>query len=178
MPNYNLSLHPPNHAAGDFCSRISGRLGSEIVRCTVNDHRSSDDIRHPEPAGQHRKICSSPRKKQRRQIPGMERMWLPGWIVVSTGIPEIRTAAVTALMDVKGIKSVGQSPDIRRYHGPIHSLSKQHRPADSAAPDLRDGPLTAIHLITPVSYYAEKDTPVTFVTGVLLIWSYDSSGIE
>lgn len=73
----------------------------KIIRTTVNDHRSSNDLLHMEPVRKHLHIRFSMIAQQRRQVSGMIRMYRFPRIKVSAGVREALTCAAAALVDME-----------------------------------------------------------------------------
>ena len=62
--------------AGDFCPRVAGGLGSEIIGAAVDDHGAAYDVTHLETVGQHRQPGSALPGQQSRG--GRSPAWA-GW---------------------------------------------------------------------------------------------------
>ena len=68
VENRCLFLCPPDHSASDFCARVACGLCVKVIRSTVDDHSTPEDIRHGKTVGQHRQVRPSAAKQQRRQV--------------------------------------------------------------------------------------------------------------
>lgn len=90
-------------AASDPGTGISGRLTGEIIRHTVDDDGFSDDLTN----GKAFVIKSKPGvalvSEQRNHVPGMIRVFLIRWIVVSSGCRK-RRHAFAGFVDMESIE--------------------------------------------------------------------------
>ena len=100
-----LSFH--NDAAGDFAACISSRLGMKVIRVTVNDHRFSNDVRHPEPICSDEHIGAAAAKKQGRQITGVVGMRRLGGVIVAPGFRKPCSGTAAPFVDMQTEKSAG-----------------------------------------------------------------------
>ena len=105
----------------------------KIIRCTVEDHRSADDIFHPKPGCQHLQPGSAGVRQQRRQISGMARVFPMAGIEMAAGVGKALPGAASPFVDVKGKKSrlcPGQPPYLRFHHDAVAVLKKRNPPPD------------------------------------------------
>ncbi len=92
---------PANYPAGDFLSCVSGGLGFEIIRVTVDHNGSAYDIAYAKPPGQHLTVSLAVITEKRRKIAGVLRMCCSVWIKMTTRVWTAAAAAVAAFMDVE-----------------------------------------------------------------------------
>ena len=118
------ALNAANDAAGDFLSRVPGRLGFEIVRTTVYDNGFADDLIHPEPARQHLTVRPPMIAEQRREVARVTRMLRRCRVIMGAGVRKSGASAIAARVDVKREKTgirMGQAHNIRDYQRPSAS---------------------------------------------------------
>lgn len=81
-------LLPPaaQDAAGNFFSRIPGRLAFEIIGMRVDNDGTPNDLRDGKAVGKKGKVCFAAVAKQRRQIAGVCRMRTFFGVEMRTGV--------------------------------------------------------------------------------------------
>ena len=85
-PNWMVLFRLPrlaDHAAGDFSSCVTGRLGVEVIVITMDDHSAANDFFYRKTVCSKRQICVPLAPYQRRQIACMFRMGLPCWVIMA-----------------------------------------------------------------------------------------------
>lgn len=118
---------PANHAAGDLCSGIAGRLRMKIVGHTVNDNGSSDDVCHAETVCYHGLASTAAARQQWGQIPCVGRVGRICRIVVIAGVRKVGSGAAASFMDMKAKEAgiaVRKTFDLGGYQDAILLLEK------------------------------------------------------
>lgn len=131
------SRRPAYCSAGDFCAGIAGRPGRKVIGMVVDDNGSSDDLVYGKPIGEKQGERKSVVSEQRRQVPGVVRMFTVPRVVmghgVGKGIVHI-TRAVGPLVDMKpedalpaGSFGMGQAVDFSQDDDAFADLVEPHR---------------------------------------------------
>src|SRR5882757_2251453 len=140
----SLILCAPNYATGNARPGVAGRLRFEIVRLRVHDYGTSDrrtfvvrerDLMvHILQCRLARRVClyisHVPHVPFGRIGP---RMWLLGWIKVTTGRSGVGCTAIAELMDMKAMIAGSQAGDFRPDLYAIGLFSESNRTADFTA---------------------------------------------
>lgn len=93
---------------------IAGWLCGEIVGCTVNDQRASDDFRQLKPIGIYDTVSAAFAAQKRRQVTGMVGMREIAGIIVTPRFIK-RKSAISCLMDMHAIElAVGRHLLVRQ----------------------------------------------------------------
>ena len=125
-----FQLHCGNNAAGNFFSGISAWLGNEVVRLSVNQYRSSDDLGNLKAVSQNHEEGSSITGKQRWQVTGVGWMTVTAGVIVVSGIGISLTLAVVSFMNMKSKDpriTFRQTADVDNHQNTICHLIKLHR---------------------------------------------------
>ena len=126
----------PNHATGNFCARIAGRLGCEVIRLVMDDNCFPNHFIDRKPIGQTQGECKSIVAEQRRQVSGVVWMLAAAWIVMGHCVCERVihvTAAVRSFVNMKpenpflaGMIRLGQTADLGEDNHPGAGLIEPH----------------------------------------------------
>lgn len=88
---------PLNHPAGNFCTRVTGRLCGEIIGVVMEDYNFPDDIFHPKAVSQKRGYRKAVIPKQWRQVARMVGVPAIFWVVMRHGMGERFISAAPAV---------------------------------------------------------------------------------
>lgn len=92
-----------DHAAGNFCSGIAGRLGVEIIGTVVYDHSSPDDITNIETVRTNSEVRTTVAHHQQwRQVARVLRMRCFFGIIMPAGFRKILSGAAVTFMNMQG----------------------------------------------------------------------------
>ena len=125
-----FQLHCGNNAAGNFFSGISAWLGDKVVRLSVDQYRSSDDLGNLKAVCQNHEEGSSITGKQRWQVTGVGWMTVTAGVIVVSGIRKPLPLTAASLMNMKSKDpriTFRQTADVDNHQNTICHLIKLHR---------------------------------------------------
>ena len=102
------SPRPADHTTSNLLPGIPCRLSCEIVWCTMDNQRPSNNIVYPKPPSQDGHFRFSLIGQQGWKITGMIGMKCAGWVVMPSGIGKIRTATAFSFMDMERKETVSR----------------------------------------------------------------------